>query len=263
MSKLERLKATRGAHRGVVSKLEKEANDLLLREEDSSTKIRLDVIYCLLENKLKTLSYIDNEIISLCEVEEITKEIEASEEIVARIIGCQRKIKESMPVVNNVHPSVYVQPEQHTAPTNVQNAAKPRLPKLSLPKFKGDVTKWNSFWDSFKSAIHQNDQISTIDKFNYLNSLLEGNAARTIQGLQLTSSNYNAAVEMLQERFGKPQIIVSAYMDEILKIQTCTDGRLRSLRYVYDKISAHVRGLASLGVSIRAIWKSSYSHHYI
>ena len=115
----------------------------------------------------------------------------------ARIIGCQKKTEDSKPVLNKVHPSVYVQPEQHTAPTTVQNVAKPRLPKLSLPKFKGYVTKWNSFWDSFKSTIHQTDQISAIDKFNYLNYLLEGNAARTIQGLQLTSSNYNAAVEML------------------------------------------------------------------
>ena len=127
---------------------------------------------------------------------------------------------------------------------------KPRLPKLSLPKFRDDVTKWQSFWYSFKSAIHENSDISTIDKFNHLNSLLEGNAARTVQGLTLTSSNYNAAVEMLQERYGKPQIIISAHMDEILKIQPCMEGgRLGPLRYVYDKISVHVRGLASMGVS--------------
>ena len=105
MSKLERYSQR---NREVVSKLEKEANDLLLREEDSSARNRLNVIYCLLENKPKTVS--DIEIISLCEVEEITKEIKDSEEIVAHIIGRQRKIKDSKPVVNNVHPSVYVQP---------------------------------------------------------------------------------------------------------------------------------------------------------
>lgn len=54
---------------------------------------------------------------------------------------------------------------------------------------------------------------------------------------------------MLKERFGKPQIIISAHVDEMLKIQASTDGRLSSLRYVYDKISVNVRGLmASLGV---------------
>lgn len=114
---------------------------------------------------------------------------------------------------------------------------------------KGDVTKWSSFWDSFKSAIHENSGITTIDKFNYLNSLLERNAARTIQGLTITSTNYSAAVEMLQERFGKPQIIISAHMDEILKLQPCIEGRLGPLRYVYDKVSVQVRGLASLGVT--------------
>jgi hypothetical protein len=38
-------------------------------------------------------------------------------------------------------------------------------------------------------------------------------------------------------------------MDEILKIQACTSDKLSALRYVNDKISVHVRGLASLGIS--------------
>ena len=67
---------------------------------------------------------------------------------------------------------------------------------------------WQSFWDSFKSAIHKNSDISTIDKFNYLNSLLRGNAARTVQGLTLkfklqchsgnaTGALWQASVELL------------------------------------------------------------------
>ena len=63
--------------------------------------------------------------------------------------------------------------------------SKTRLPKLQLTKFKGQVTKWNSFWDSFESAVHNNHEILKIDKFNYLNSLLEGAALRAIQGLPL------------------------------------------------------------------------------
>ena len=87
------------------------------------------------------------------------------------------------------------------------------------------------------------------NNLNYLNSLLEGNAARTVQGLTLKSSNYNAAIEMLQEHYGKPQIIISFHMDEILKIQPCMEGgRLGPLRHVYDKISVHVRGLSSMCV---------------
>jgi len=87
---------------------------------------------------------------------------------------------------------------------------------LSLPKFRGDVKNWPAFWDSFQSAIHNNNDIPKVDKFNYLNSLLEGPAFKTIQGFTLTGTNYDAAIEMLQERFGDPQQIVSAHMGELM-----------------------------------------------
>ena len=91
--------------------------------------------------------------------------------------------------------------------------------------------------------------LSKVDKFNYLNSLLEGEAKRSIQGLTLSESNYDSAVETLHERFGKPQQIISAHMDEIVKLPPSTSGRPSLLRFVYDKLSVHVRGLKSLGVS--------------
>ena len=86
-----------------------------------------------------------------------------------------------------------------------QNVVRTRLPKLSLPKFRGDVTKWNTFWDSFQVAVHRNEGISNIDKFNYLNYVLERVAARVIPGLTLTEATYDAAVKLLQERCDLPQ----------------------------------------------------------
>lgn len=153
-------------------------------------------------------------------------------------------------------PSVNVVQQQHVinsqSPIVHQQrsnfATKPRLPKITLPRFNGEVTKWSTFWDSFNSAIHTNTDIANIDKFNYLKSLIEGPAARAIQGLTLTNDNYEAAVKILKERFGKRQQIVSAHMDELLKIPNCSNDKSHSLRLVYDKISVHTRGLATLGI---------------
>ncbi|XP_068697018.1 uncharacterized protein [Montipora foliosa] len=121
--------------------------------------------------------------------------------------------------------------------------------ELVLPKFRGDVTTWMGFWDSYKSAVHDNVSLSKIDKFNYLRSLLEGAASRAIQGLALSSDNYDSAVEILEQRFGKTQQIISAHMEEVLNLQPCLTDRPSSLRFLYDKLSVHVRGLSSLGVS--------------
>ena len=54
---------------------------------------------------------------------------------------------------------------------------------LSTLALSSENAKWKSFWDSFKSAIHENNRMSKIDiQLNYLNSLLEASASRSIQG---------------------------------------------------------------------------------
>ena len=86
---------------------------------------------------------------------------------------------------------------QTNSSASYQSTITAKLPKLVLPKFRGEVTNWCSFWDSFNSAVHVNPGLSKIDKFNYLNSLLEGNAKRAIQGLTLSDANYDSAIEIL------------------------------------------------------------------
>ena len=125
---------------------------------------------------------------------------------------------------------------------------KTRLPKLVLPKFNGEITKFTSFWDSFDSAVNKNVELSPVDKFNYLHALLEGPAARAIQGLTLSESNYKAAVDILHERFGKTQQIISAHMDDLLRLPNVIGDKPGQLRVVYVKIKVNVRGLESLGV---------------
>ena len=118
-----------------------------------------------------------------------------------------------------------------------------------LPKFRGEVTQWQNFWGSFNSAIHANPHLSLIDKFNHLHLLLEGQAARAIQGLTRNEANYKSAIEILHKRFGRVQNIISTHMDEMLKIPACTSDKASQLRLVYDKIDINIRGLESLGVS--------------
>ena len=181
---------------------------------------------------------------------DIKAEIDDSQRAIEKVVACKRKIdlklKQKWSGSGDNHSERFSSTGQVPATTSQAIA---KLPKLTLPKFWGEFTKCNTFWDSFQFAAHDNPEISQVDKFNYLNSVLEEPAARSIAGLTLTASNYENAVGILQDRFGKTQQIITAHMDELIKIAPCHNDRPTSLRYVFDQISVHTRGLASLGVS--------------
>ena len=87
---LARLRATRTGNRSVITRL---INEKILGS-DSLDKGRLKTIANLLEEKLKYVGDLDNQILEACGVEEIEGEIEASAAIVSRVLDAQRKISE-------------------------------------------------------------------------------------------------------------------------------------------------------------------------
>ena len=88
-----------------------------------------------------------------------------------------------------------------------------------------------------------------MDKFNYLRTLLTGQAKSAIAGFSLTTANYESAVQLLKKRYGKDTLIKRTHIQELLNVQPVYSakdcGRLRAM---YDKIEAHYRGLEALGV---------------
>ena len=102
---------------------------------------------------------------------------------------------------------------------------KPKLPKLHIAKFSGEVIKFRTFWDSFNSVVHNNTSLSEVDKFNYLQGLLKGPAATAIQELTLSDTNYKAACDVLEQHFAKPQYVIAAHMDQMYKLPSCTSDK--------------------------------------
>ena len=79
---------------------------------------------------------------------------------------------------------------------------------------------------------------------NYLCSLLNGAAATAIQGLPLTSENYEVAKAILNKRYGNKQMIINAQMEGLVKIPALTPhGGLKQLRQFFDRIKNHIGSL--------------------
>lgn len=65
----------------------------------------------------------------------------------------------------------------------------------------------------------------------------------------MTDGNYDAAVEMLQNRFGRKDIVVSAHMSKLLNLTPVKKSAdIVALRQLYDECEIQIRSLESLGV---------------
>lgn len=76
-----------------------------------------------------------------------------------------------------------------------------RLPTINILKFSGDYGSWIAFRDTYISLIHENPNISNIQKFRYLRASLEGSAAQIICALEFSASNYCLAWNALCEPY--------------------------------------------------------------
>ena len=204
-----------------------------------------------LEEKLDTVKQLDADILDEVDETDVENEIGQADVFTEKV---QRAIIDATSAITakevpvRGHSSI-VTPPPPPPPTLPTATTRVKLPKLSLKRFNGDLTKWSTFWDSFESSIHQNSDLSSIDKFAYLNSLVEGSAAEAISGLRITATNYDGAIAILQKRFGDKKQIIAKHMDTLINLDAvASQNNIKVLRQLYDSIEAQVRGLKALGI---------------
>ena len=244
---LAKKKRIRAGHRASATRMLRQSDELLAVAPPDTVK--LSQLKLSLEEKLGTLKQLDGEIVELTDEEHLIEEIEQADGFKEGIFAAMVRIEKQCAAPPTAPETPVTEPETaRTAPTPRGNRVK--LPKLTLRAFNGDITTWTTFWDSYESAIHINTELSDIDKFNYLRSLLERTALEAVSGLTLTSANYHEAVSILKKRFGNKHQIISKHMDILLNVEPVTSvHNLKSLRHLYDLVESHIRSLKSLGVS--------------
>ena len=105
-----------------------------------------------------------------------------------------------------------------------------KLPKFELMKFDGNLLKWQEFWDLFHTIVNRNPSLEDIDKLNYLPAQLRDEAKVVIAGLEVTSTSYAVAVDLLKERYSNKQLMIDAhystYQVKVTKNDTNQTGRI-------------------------------------
>ncbi|UYV79434.1 hypothetical protein LAZ67_17002596, partial [Cordylochernes scorpioides] len=245
-----RLKKKRAVNRSYLTKTCNKIESGL----DTLMRIELEELLEQLNESFNELKLVDHEIETLLETDDLEKELQGVEEYREKYITwrfrANKKIRQSDFHGENI-PNSNSRIDENEMRHYVPSCTTVKLPKLMISKFYGNVSEWLTFWNSFDAAIHQNNSLNPIDKFNYLKSHLGGTALNTVEGFALSADNYEKAIKLLKDRFGREDILISRHMNNLLSMRPLkTSSDVRTFRELFDNLSVHIRSLESLNVSI-------------
>ncbi|KRY81893.1 hypothetical protein T4D_326 [Trichinella pseudospiralis] len=103
-----------------------------------------------------------------------------------------------------------------------------QLPRLELPKFDGDVTRFHEFWGQFEMSA---------TKLAYLRGCLTG------AGLSASNQDYELALRRLKERFDQPMV---AIREQILRLVNLFMTK-NKLSTICDEFHKKVCAMTTLG----------------
>ena len=120
---------------------------------------------------------------------------------------------------------------------------------MELRKFKGDFMKWTEFREQYHVSIHIDKNLGTLEKFTYLKGNLEGPPLTTIGPLALTEENYEKAIGMFEDHYGRHDKIQEAHLRTIEKkspiFEASDEKRFRKFQ---EMIEGHHKGLEAVGI---------------
>lgn len=247
-----KLKSKRTILRSTVTKY---CNKIETSLKESNENLDLNELEECLEQLIKKadeLKIADSEIEQYLKPEDYDREFQSIEDYNEKITKWEFRAKKRINEINPTpisNPSAPVHRQDSDQNQSTREAVNIKLPKLSIPMFYGDSSQWLNFWNSFESAIHNNDSLSKIDKFNYLRAHLGSIAASTIEGFSLSNQNYDIVIALLTERFGKRDILINSHLNNLLNIPPLRNSNdLIRFRTIVDKCQTQIRSLESLGV---------------
>ncbi|KRX13413.1 hypothetical protein T07_13589 [Trichinella nelsoni] len=130
--------------------------------------------------------------------------------------------------------------------SNSKTSVKVSLPELKMPVFSGKVLEFPALWDRFQGCAHNWTDLDDASKFSYLLSSLSGEGLAAVERMPSSSGNYSYAMELLQIRFGRTDVIVREHLKAIWNAKPCSDSR-DSIQALVEEINRHLRCLTSLG----------------
>ena len=231
MGDLKKLKMLKGGMKGSLNKVLYNLDHFLT----TATNDQIEGKRFTISKSLATYEGYANEIYGLlASTEEVEGEMSADLEYIEEVNTCLARLTN--------------RPESNSTHHGKSKMSGFNLPKLSLPSFSGDPTTWTAFWDIFECSVHQNRDLTPVQKFTYLRGQLKDEALKLVEGYKLETASYDSAVELLRKTYGRPDLIKAALITKFMEI-TPPAYEISELKEFYATFECLLRSMVSMDVT--------------
>ncbi|XP_017474307.1 PREDICTED: uncharacterized protein LOC108364935 [Rhagoletis zephyria] len=99
----------------------------------------------------------------------------------------------------------------------------------------------------FDTVVHQDVDLTRIEKFQHLRLSLRDAALDTIRSLEISEPNYDKAICLLKARFNNKRLNFQARIRDIVQLKRVEGEKVAKLRELSDALNAHLRALQTVG----------------
>ncbi|KMQ83371.1 pao retrotransposon peptidase superfamily [Lasius niger] len=136
---------------------------------------------------------------------------------------------------------------------NIRKEDNIKLQNIQIKPFNGILKEYMGFKQQVRIAVEENKNLSEVEKFIYLKSLLSGNANEMIDGLDIKGESFKIALDILEKTYGDRDRIIKFHINSLTQVGKVTDSNnLFQLRRMLNNLNLHIRSLKTLEVTPEA-----------
>ncbi|GFT02571.1 uncharacterized protein TNCV_1487741 [Trichonephila clavipes] len=130
------------------------------------------------------------------------------------------------------------------------------LPNLEVTHFYGNCENCISFKELFKSSILDNKSISDLEKLQYLQASVRGDAAKLIGGFAITVDNLKNCWDILCSRYENKQQLALSQINKLFSIKISRANTSKLLLEIIDICNEVIRNLKTLDLETNSLTES-------
>lgn len=117
----------------------------------------------------------------------------------------------------------------------------PKLERIVVPSFDGNILNFRNFKGLFENLVHNNEDLSNVQKLYYLKQALVGDAKDFVRDFKLDDRAYSEAWAHLLSRFDNKRAVVKTLFRDLYNLEPIkAENQITSL---LDKAEIIIRGL--------------------